>query len=261
MDNNVVQDLKVIGLNEYEARTYAALSNHGPLPVSSISSYTKIPQSKLYEILNSLQTKTLIESWDSRPKRYKAADLSGIIAKILEEKKQNIVEMERLAESILSRMRSVEMKPSELWTSSGKESYVQKAFEMLRRTQGFAYSTSSSFTRNPALDSEVIKAIKRGVKMKILGTDQLKNEIEKAKALWYFKNGVEVRILPVEEKPSFGLRDDEEVCIRIDSEESTDLIWSNNPSLISITKSYFESLWGKATPLEQFLNVPLTANV
>jgi sugar-specific transcriptional regulator TrmB len=63
MRENIVSDLKDLGLSEYEARAYLALTTHGPLPASSVSSFSRIPQSKIYEVLKSLNTKSLADFW------------------------------------------------------------------------------------------------------------------------------------------------------------------------------------------------------
>ena len=43
MKENLIQDLREFGLSEYEAKTYLALTIHGPLPASSLSDFSKVP--------------------------------------------------------------------------------------------------------------------------------------------------------------------------------------------------------------------------
>jgi hypothetical protein len=51
-------------------------------------------------------------------------------------------------------------------------------------------------------------------------------------------------------QPIIGLRDTEEVAIRIDNGNESDFIWSNNPQLVNVMASYFDSLWQRAKPLQ-----------
>lgn len=252
MDNSIVQHLKEFGLNEYEARAYLALTIHGPVTASAISSYTGVASSKIYEILNSMQAKMLIEMFSSKPKKYRAIDPDYILKKIIEERRKSLEALKEKTESFLSKIKPPDNGFHEMLIGRGKETFLHKATEILRRTKSFGYSTTFSFSRCCELEEELKKAVKRGVKIKMLGTGSVDDKFILAKAKWYEKNGAEVRVLPLDTHPVLGLRDDEEACIRVDNGPEPEFIWSNNPALISVVKCYFDNLWERARTLDEF---------
>ena len=245
---NIIQGLKEFGLSDYEAKAYLALTLHGPLTASNVAENSKIPQSKVYGILKSLSGKFLAESWNGKPIRFRAIEPSIGLKKVLERKKMAIENLKEKSQTMLEQLKPLKGFETEnlgLWSSSGKLACMEKAAEMVFRARKFGYATVSRFSRYPPLDSAYISALKKGVKIKILGTSRL-DEARKARAEWYLRHGAEIRILPMEVHPTIGLVDDKEVSIRLDNSETPDMIWSKNPALISVLKTYFEEMWKKA---------------
>jgi len=66
--------LKELGLTEYEAKAYIALIMLGEGSVREISELSKVPASKLYEVLSKLEERGFILSSYGRPMKYIARD-------------------------------------------------------------------------------------------------------------------------------------------------------------------------------------------
>lgn len=248
MRENLLRDFREFGLSDYESKAYLALTLYGPLTASGVTDKSKIPQSKVYGILKSLSDKFLAESWNGKPIKFKAIETSIALKKILERKKMAIDNLREKSEIILKQLKTIKGFETEnfgLWTSSGKLACMEKAAEMLNRAKKFGFATTSRFSRYPPLDNAYMTALKKGIEIKMLGTSEL-DEARKARASWYERHGAEIRILPMKVHSIIGIIDDKEVSFRVDNSDTPDMIWSNNPSLIDIFKSYFESLWEKA---------------
>jgi len=69
---SVSESFRIFGLGDYESKTYSALLFIGPSKVSEISKESKVPQSKIYEVLEKLMEKQLVEVYGIRPKEYRA---------------------------------------------------------------------------------------------------------------------------------------------------------------------------------------------
>lgn len=243
LNENLIIDLKRFGLNGYESRAYLALTLNGPLIASSLAEKSGIPQSKIYEIVKILKKRCLLETWNSNPQKYKAVEPSKALRKIIIERKNNIQELEERSKVILEKIKPLKSNGYEMWISS--EDFIGKTAEILKNAKNFSYITTDNFPRHFELDISFLKAIKNDAKIKILGLSSL-NDFNKPKAIWYFKNGADVRVLPLKIKPIFCVGDEKEMCIRIENGSDSEFIWSNNPALINIMKCYFESLWEKA---------------
>ena len=245
-------DLKEFGLSEYEAKAYLALTLNGPLTASGVAEKSGIPQSKVYSILKSLSGKFLTESWNGKPIKFKAIEPTIGLKKILERKKMIIDNLKEKSEVFLDHLKPLRGFTTEnfgLWSSSGKLACMEKAAEMLIRAEKFGYATTSRFSRYPPLVNAYMAALKRGIKIKMLGTSEL-DEARKARASWYVNQGAEIRILPMKVNPIIGIIDNKEVSIRLDNSENPDMIWSNNPALINVFETYFEELWKKAEKIK-----------
>jgi sugar-specific transcriptional regulator TrmB len=239
----LINDLKQFGLNEYESRTYVALTINGPLTASQISEKSRVPQSKVYEVMRNLISKNLAETWTSKPQKFKAIEPVLALKKIMIEKKHKLENLQDKTMSIIN-----DLKPfnhsngSGLWSGKGKRAFLEKAMEILGRAKKRGYATTSRFTRYDPLDNALTSALRKGVKIKMLGTSVL-DEAKRARAEWYSKQGINIKILPMSVHPYIGVGDEKEICIRVDNGEESDFIWSDNPSLVNIVKSYFEELW------------------
>jgi sugar-specific transcriptional regulator TrmB len=247
---NLIGDLKEFGLSEYEAKAYLALAVHGPLNASSVSEISRIPQSKVYEVLKSLSSKCLALYWKGKPLKYKATEPLFALRKMLNQKKMKIENLKEKSNLLIKELKPFKENGFGMWSSKGKFAWLEKAAEMISKTKHFGFATTSHFSRHPSLDEAYVHALKKGVKIKILGTSNL-DETKKARASWYLNQGAEIRILPLNVQTVLGLTDDKEVCVRIDNNSlDSDVIWSNNPALVNIFKKYFKELWSKAKKLK-----------
>jgi sugar-specific transcriptional regulator TrmB len=243
---NIVSDLKEFGLSEYEAKSYLTLAVHGPLPASSVSELSKIPQSKIYEVLKSLVSKCLAEYWNAKPLRYKAVEPLFALKKMLNQKRMGIENLREKTSNLIKELKPFKENGFGSWSSKGKVACLEKAAEMISKAKKIGFATTSHFSRYPSLDEAYVKALRRGIKIKMLGISFL-DEAKKARASWYYNQGANIRVLPLNLQTTLGIVDDKEVCIRIDNNSlDSDVIWSNNPAMVNIFKTYFKELWTRA---------------
>jgi sugar-specific transcriptional regulator TrmB len=251
MKENLIQGLREFGLSEYEAKTYLALTIHGPLSASSLSDFSKVPQSKIYEVLKSLNSKCLTEFWNGKPLRYKAIEPLFALRKILNQKKMKIEGLKEKANNLIKELKPFKEDGFSSWSSKGKIACLEKASEMISKARKFGFAITSHFSRYLSLDDAYVSALKKGVKIKMLGTSILSKD-KKARASWYLRHGAEIRILPLDSQITMGIVDNNEVCIRVDNNSlDSDVIWSNNPALVNIFKTYFKELWIRAKKFKE----------
>jgi len=87
-----IEAFESIGLTKREIKVYLALLELGSTSIGAILEKTKIPSSKIYEILNRLQDKGLVSYVKIENKRhYQAADPKSILT-FLDEKRERISE-------------------------------------------------------------------------------------------------------------------------------------------------------------------------
>ncbi|MFH1474087.1 MAG: hypothetical protein ABIE55_04330 [Candidatus Aenigmatarchaeota archaeon] len=207
-----------------------------------------IPQSKIYNVMKNLMLKSLAESWNSKPQRFRAVKPKQAFRKIIEGKRTEIDKLNNKTNLIISQLKPFEKRGEKLgvWTGRGRKAFLEKAAEMIGRTKKMGLATTSKFSRNSILDNSYSKVLKRkGVKIRIIGTSEM-DESKRARAMWYKKQGANIRILPMNVHPRIGIVDNKEVCMRIDNPLESDFVWTNSPAMINIFKTYFNELWKRA---------------
>ncbi len=96
MDKNFYNILKDLGLNEEEARVYAALLELGPSIVTPVASLAKVNRTTCYNILESLVNKKMASKASYRGKlSYSAEDPTRLVSNLEEEKKQLEVTLQK----------------------------------------------------------------------------------------------------------------------------------------------------------------------
>ncbi|RLI81890.1 TrmB family transcriptional regulator [Archaeoglobales archaeon] len=79
--SKVVDVLKNFGLSEYEAKAILTLLSRGILTAKEIAEYSGIPRTSVYDVMNSLLAKGLVESF-GKPMKFRAISSSEIVSTI-----------------------------------------------------------------------------------------------------------------------------------------------------------------------------------
>lgn len=255
----ILRTLISCGLSEYESKVYSSLVFLGPSKAGTISRESKVPQSKIYEVLNQLMNKQLVEVFDGRPKEFKASEPEIALKNILEEKTKEIETLKSRVESMSDFLKP--MKKDEVlggvWTIKGEKfkEFFNKTAEMLNRTEKYVYAITRDFSRSASMSEPVKKCIKRGVKIRVIGMEKI-NEKNYYKALWYKERGIYLRFFETKVHPRIIVIDGKEILLRLDHNPQKrnrfrfSSLWSEDPSLVTIMDSYVKNMWKNAKPVD-----------
>ncbi len=90
----LIEVLKNFGLSDYEARALVALISKGTLTAKEVSEISGIPRTSVYDVMDSLVAKGLVEFF-GKPKRFKALNAEDIIAVLSKKVNENIEVLKR----------------------------------------------------------------------------------------------------------------------------------------------------------------------
>ena len=115
-------NLAELGLSSYEARAYRALLSLGPTPARELSDTSDVPRGRIYDVLNTLDSRGLVRAHDSRePTRYTAVAPDIAVDRLLDERRRELTEQrqhyETVAESVRDRLSSAIPPESRFWTA------------------------------------------------------------------------------------------------------------------------------------------------
>ena len=242
------QELRKLGLSEYESKVYLTLVRYGSLEGRKLSKLSSVPQSKIYEVLYRLAEKKFVLILEVKPKLFKAIEPRTAIKNFLLSKKQ---EIETLGRTIPNKLKSlkkfVEPQTSELITvyRGEKNTHPLVINKFITAKKYVKDMFTFEYMPNSVL-REVIKCIEKGVKIYMLATKKDEDNIKLIRKIK--KLGVEVRYFPVK-AIRLAIKDGVESYQMIVNPKNmldrVSIVIESN-ELTKALEHYFDYLWQKA---------------
>jgi sugar-specific transcriptional regulator TrmB len=254
----ILQTLQSLGLNEYESKVYVTLSLLGPAKASEISKQSEVPRSKIYEVLESLIEKQMVEVSQEKPKMFRAIAPEVAIKTMLNAKEEEFSILKKKAKAIIKELKVLpgEEKLAEgIWEQeSGKSiDVLNKLAEMIGRARKYVIDITRDFSTSQTLRDAIKACLKRNVKVRVICMGI--NEDNYYRAKWYFDQKIPIRVFEAKVHPRILVVDGREVAIRLDRNPlakkfAFKSIWSSEPSFVSVIDSYMKNLWKMARPIK-----------
>ncbi len=133
VSNTTMRAMKRLGLTEYEIMTYVALIDGGPLTASDVSAVSKVPYSRVYEVLGRLEERGLVEVRRGRPTEYAAKSPSEMIRVLRREQEQTFEECAHaIIEDLQPRFENANQSTTrDVWLLYGRSAVTAKLLAML----------------------------------------------------------------------------------------------------------------------------------
>lgn len=127
MVDNMIAYLRELGLSEYEARTYRALSQTSPLTAYETAQQAGLPTSKIYQVLGRLEEKGLVLCLQERQrKRYIPQELEEFAAVYRFQMEKTLAGLEAEGRKLKQ-----EGRVSYIWNLKGYREVADKAVQMV----------------------------------------------------------------------------------------------------------------------------------
>lgn len=242
--------LKQLGLTEYETQAYLALVGGGQMSASDVSAKSKVPFSRIYDVLGRLEEKQFIQIRKGRPTTYVAKAPTEVMQLIRLDWEGRLKESSRVVIEELQPLYEQETKVTtrDVFVIHGRAAILAKAMEMLESAREEVLLSLPSFD----LATEDINAVVE----KVLGLKAHVNVLtssvpDSLRSLIPHDFNVRTR------DRVFGaglVCDRHDTLIMLtggnDSSEQDFLgIYSSAPVFAAMAAAYFESLWRDSTPL------------
>ena len=180
--NQIVSQLKELGLSTHEALAYITLLTRPNMTASALCNETKIPDSKIYYALESLSKKGMVTVQQSTPALYRPIPPNEAVANLKQQLKEELDEKIKQADVITSKLTPIydsSDKPEELeiaYILRGQKSIVNRIKTLIQdsKKEIIMFMTLSEVVReiHPALKEAKEK---RRVKLKIAVTPEIAN--------------------------------------------------------------------------------------
>ena len=128
---NKFETLKKLGLTSYESSVYLSLIGLISAKAIEISEHSKVPRSKVYDVLKSLHKKKFIEIQKARPIIYTVIPPREVIKRekklLINELTETETELNEIYENKISQVQAP------MWLIHGEERIIQKELEVIKR--------------------------------------------------------------------------------------------------------------------------------
>lgn len=260
--------LQDIGLNAYEAAVYLSILKYGVSEANILCRDAEVPYGKIYTILEALSRKGFVEIQASRPKKFRRIDPAIALDSFFEKKKiESEREMKVLKNSIEETklaLRSVptqKLKNEVFWTTAITESEIEKLVLSIYGEVKKSVRAIPSTIVLPSVSNvlpEILKAIDRGVKIKLLITPHHMTIVpvflkQGEKALDKLKKAIGIRVVK-NIASSFLVIDDSIVVLfqlhPTDNDRVLSIVKILDTGLAKNLSEEYDSLWSRGEQLD-----------
>jgi len=261
--------LQDIGLTAYEASAYISLLKLGISEANLVCRDADVPYGKIYTVLESLAGKGFVEVQASRPKKFRAVDPEMALDFFYERRKsefeKEITALKGFVEEAKQVLKTIPVqkrKDEIFWTTTITESEFKKfAISIYGEVKKSIWIIPPAFGI-PLISSllpEILKAVDRGVKIRLLGPYRFVDLSPMISLLLgeenfcKFKKGIEVRLVH-NFNSCFGIIDDSIVVLfqlhPQDSDRVLSVVKIWDAGLAKNLSKEFELLWNGGEELD-----------
>jgi sugar-specific transcriptional regulator TrmB len=244
----MIEKLRELGLSDYETRVYLCLVENGALKGGEVARISKVPQGKVYLVLQGLIEKSFVNVLEIKPKIFQPVDPEIAIRHAVAKK---VDELSGLKNDLVNGLKAWK-KPSAKESISEKIQVLPGNKSMQALNEHFFHNAKKEirlmFTyeyRPSFFVRELHAAVKKGLKVKLICSMMTKQGLKWVKE--DIKAGVDVRYYPVDEI-RLQIMDDSEARIGVlNPKDKRDrvMIYFQHGELAKFLKEYFDSLWKK----------------
>ncbi len=250
-----VNTLVDLGLTQLQASIYLALVELQEATIKSVAKASNVARQNIYQIMETLQELGLVEKNLGIPVKFRAIPFEKAVEMLFKKRTEEYQKLEMQTKRILDssdRTKKQEKSCSEsikfvtmLQAGAHKirsdheiDNAVRGIDTILKEGQRF---TNRDFPR------EMRDALGRGLTVRIITSKPINAKQTRSSTPVRNKKGIlEIRYASEPLPAMFALIDEKEVFFAVEPVSnpfSRPHIWTNNPSLVAVTHSYFEQLW------------------
>ena len=222
--NNLVEKLKDLGFNSYEAKVYLALLKKYPATGYEVAQIADIPQSRAYDALKSLVSEKFVISHENKPQTYTPVSVKELTQRYKRKMNSTIEYLEKK----LPEVKKDYYEP--IHSITGYENILEKVKEIIKNAKTSVYMEIWD-EEYKYIQKEVDDAYDREVDVKIVAFGNIKARC----GLLYHHEGAKEIENSIGGRMVFVLGDSEESLFgRVDSTA----IWSKNFLIALILKEF-----------------------
>ena len=228
----LVEKLKEIGFNTYEAKVYLALLKKYPASGYEVAKLANVPQSRTYDTLKALENKNVVVATNTKPITYTPIKPKQLTSKFLKKVNSTVNYLDKH----LPQVKEDYNEP--IITITDKQNIYEKIIEVIQNAKREIYIEIWSQDYK-IIEQELLNAYNRNVEIRIVGYDNFQTRFGQVFEHAFAKDiefslGGRMIILAVD--------DNEGIVGKISSIRNNpndmNIIWTKNKSIVFIIKEF-----------------------
>lgn len=141
--------LQQLGLKEYEAKCFVALTRKPTATAKEISDIADVPRTRVYDAIRVLEAQGLVEIQHTNPRQYRGVPLEEAAQTLRKQYESRIDELEETLDAIEPAETNDEPVTHEVWSLSGNDAITNRVLQLLADAESevvFIASTESVIT-------------------------------------------------------------------------------------------------------------------
>jgi sugar-specific transcriptional regulator TrmB len=257
-DEKYINDLVSFGLTHTQAKVYLTLEKLGRAPAKTIAKNAQIARQDVYAVLEDLQQLGVIQKIIDTPTKFEPFTIKECLTALLARRNNEIIVLTERAKRIIHAIEEIEadkQPPTDfnLTLLSDKKAVLRRAQKEIAEAKKeiCIVTTNDAFNHMMPLHIDLIqKALDRDVNVKV-ALEKTKGKTSWSKTLKALseKQSFQIKYTFNTPKAIIGLFDDKLMFTTVATTNPTYefvRLWSDQPSLIELARSYFEMHWKKA---------------
>jgi sugar-specific transcriptional regulator TrmB len=230
-----------LGLTLNESKTYETLLIHGKLGAGDISKFSRVPYSRIYDVLGSLEQKKLVQIIPEKSKKFVPSDPNQLM-KIIKSKERKLDEIKEKIKTMKKNFESKEKNPVVLVT--GKKAFYD-LIKTMKKPKRSEYSLRWSAEYRPEWERDYKENIRKKIDEKILVRydEDTKENLKK----WSTRGINNLRKFD-NEGVVMNIIDEKEILITLINSNSTLLI--RDKAFIKVMRKFFEDSYKNAEKVD-----------
>ena len=230
--SDIIEKLKEIGLNTYEAKVYVALLKKYPATGYEVSKLANIPQSRTYDTLKALEEKNIVTATNTKPVTYTPIKPKLLTARVQKKLTSTINYLDKHLPEIKENYNEP------IFTITGKQNIQDKVIEVIQNAKHEIYMEVWSQDYK-VFEKELLNAYNRNVEIRIVGYDNFTSRFGQ---VFEHAFGRDIELSLGGRMVILAVDDNEGVIGKISSLkadlEDMNIIWTKNKGIVVIIKEF-----------------------
>lgn len=175
--------LQELGLKEYESRTFVTLTRVPNATAKEISEHSSVPRTRVYDAVNVLESKGLVETQRSTPQRFRAVGTEEAVKTLQKEYQSRTASLEDALKELSPVERGIDGDdPHEIWALSGSRAIENRTEQLISEAKDEVFLIAGhKDVLTAELENTLRDATDTGIRV-LIGTisSDLKEEIRAA---------------------------------------------------------------------------------